>query len=91
MTGKPFMNIPREKIPWYPTIDAQKCQNCGNCLDFCSHGVYDQGGQTVLVAHPFERDRLPFLPAALLERGDPFPLSGRADAGAATPSRPACR
>ena len=54
MAGKPFMDIPREKIPWYPTIDVQKCQNCGNCMDFCTHGVYDQGEQTVLVAHPFE-------------------------------------
>lgn len=33
--------IPREEIPWHPTIDGDKCQGCGVCLDFCSHGTYE--------------------------------------------------
>ncbi len=33
--------IPRNKIPWYPTIDYQKCINCGQCEDYCKLGVYE--------------------------------------------------
>lgn len=33
--------IPREKVPWYPTIDQEKCQGCSVCVDFCSHGTYE--------------------------------------------------
>jgi len=53
MPRKPYMNIPREQIPWYPTVDADKCVNCGECLEFCSNGVYEKGEKTVLVAEPF--------------------------------------
>ena len=34
------MSIPREKIPWYPTIAQELCTNCGVCVDFCPHQVY---------------------------------------------------
>jgi NAD-dependent dihydropyrimidine dehydrogenase PreA subunit len=27
---------------WYPVIDYVKCTECGTCIDFCSHGVYDK-------------------------------------------------
>jgi len=27
---------------WYPVIDLEKCSNCGTCIDFCKHGVYDK-------------------------------------------------
>jgi len=26
---------------WYPVIDYVKCAECGICVEFCSHGVYD--------------------------------------------------
>lgn len=28
--------IPRSKIPWYPTIDYEKCVGCGKCVEFCT-------------------------------------------------------
>lgn len=34
-----WRGIPREKIPWYPTIDADKCIGCRTCVDFCKNGV----------------------------------------------------
>ena len=44
-------NIPREKIPWFPTIDEALCTNCGVCIDFCANGVYELAeGQTRVVA-----------------------------------------
>ncbi len=43
MAGQTYMNIPREKIPWYPAIDEELCTSCGNCLNFCSNGVFALG------------------------------------------------
>jgi len=36
-----FDDIPREKIPWYPRIDYEKCTGCQQCLNHCPHGVYE--------------------------------------------------
>jgi len=33
--------IPRNKIPWYPTIDYEKCVSCGKCVDYCKLGTYE--------------------------------------------------
>ena len=47
--------IPREDIPWFPTIDPDKCQSCGVCVVFCSHGTYEMdavSGKPV-VRNPF--------------------------------------
>jgi NAD-dependent dihydropyrimidine dehydrogenase PreA subunit len=33
-------NIPRQEIPWFPTIDEGLCTNCGICVEFCAKGVY---------------------------------------------------
>ena len=27
--------IPRNKIPWDPKIDYEKCTSCGKCVEFC--------------------------------------------------------
>ncbi|MDH4122477.1 MAG: 4Fe-4S binding protein [Thermoplasmata archaeon] len=32
--------VPREEIPWYPTIDKGKCTECGTCVEFCKHSVF---------------------------------------------------
>jgi len=39
-----WLNVPREKIPWYPTIDESKCIGCGACVRFCQHGVFSLDG-----------------------------------------------
>lgn len=44
--------IPREEIPWKPTIDVEKCGGCGTCVDFCQHGVYVIDGERAKVANP---------------------------------------
>ena len=41
VTEQEYKGIPRNKIPWYPTIDYDKCANCGICIDYCKLGVYD--------------------------------------------------
>lgn len=61
MTGKkerskgdsPYKDIPREKIPWHPTVDEEKCTGCGTCVDFCHSSVYSLE-EKAKVASPFK-------------------------------------
>jgi len=41
MTQEIYHGVPRDKIPWGPTIDYEKCVNCGKCVDYCKLGVYE--------------------------------------------------
>lgn len=52
---KPWRGIPREEIPWFPTIREELCDGCNICLKFCSFGVYEYDDKTnkVKVANPF--------------------------------------
>nr|WP_278569311.1 ferredoxin family protein [Enterocloster clostridioformis] len=34
---------------WYPVTDILTCIECGTCVDFCSHGVYDKAKAPVPV------------------------------------------
>jgi NAD-dependent dihydropyrimidine dehydrogenase PreA subunit len=52
MSAAAYMGIPREDIPWFPTIDAEKCTNCGACLDFCANDVFALGETSTRVANP---------------------------------------
>jgi NAD-dependent dihydropyrimidine dehydrogenase PreA subunit len=52
MSGRPYMGIPREDIPWFPTIDAEKCTNCGACKDFCTNDVFALGETSTQVVNP---------------------------------------
>jgi len=54
MSDDTFMGVPREKIPWFPTIDYSKCDFCMECDKFCPHQVYEQreGEVKLVVAHP---------------------------------------
>ena len=40
MTRKLYKGIPREKIPWYPAINYDKCIHCAKCIEYCKLGVY---------------------------------------------------
>ena len=57
MKGELFKDIPREKIHWYPTIDYEKCENCGTCVDYCKLGAYSfeekEGKMKVFVTNPY--------------------------------------
>ena len=33
--------LPRELIPWGPTIDASRCRGSGECVKFCPNSVYE--------------------------------------------------
>ncbi len=56
MPEETWHGIPRSKIPWYPTIDYQKCINCGKCVDYCKLGVYEfeehEGKKRSVVKNP---------------------------------------
>jgi NAD-dependent dihydropyrimidine dehydrogenase PreA subunit len=52
-----YAGIPRERIAWYPMIDAAQChpERCElNCLSWCQKGVYQKTADgRVIVAQPF--------------------------------------
>lgn len=54
---KTYKGIPREKIPWYPTIDYEKCVNCGKCVEYCTLGTFEfeenQGQKRPVVKNPY--------------------------------------
>jgi NAD-dependent dihydropyrimidine dehydrogenase PreA subunit len=50
-----WQGIPREEIPWFPTIIEELCNGCKVCLTFCPYHVFewDEESQKVSVANPF--------------------------------------
>jgi NAD-dependent dihydropyrimidine dehydrogenase PreA subunit len=47
---------PRNKIPWAPKIDYEKCITCGKCVDFCHMGSFrfeeKEGEKRTVVKNP---------------------------------------
>ena len=54
MSENDWNGIPRNEVPWFPTIDLDKCTECGQCIEFCPNGTYDRDttGRPV-VQNPF--------------------------------------
>jgi len=55
MSDSTFMGVPRDRIPWFPTIDYAKCDYCMECDKFCPHQVFERregDGRRLVVAHP---------------------------------------
>ncbi len=54
--AKDYLGIPRELIPWFPTIDEEACIGCKVCLNTCPHGVftYDESKKKCYVANPYD-------------------------------------
>jgi NAD-dependent dihydropyrimidine dehydrogenase PreA subunit len=44
-----YLGIPRHLIPWYPTVDAERCIGCRECIQFCHDTVYAFDEDTVKV------------------------------------------
>ncbi len=40
---KKRLTVPREEIPWYPTIKPELCNGCGDCRVLCRPGVFELG------------------------------------------------
>ena len=48
-----WRGIPRKAIPWYPSIDADKCISCRTCVEFCKNGVLEFDEATGKASVPF--------------------------------------
>ncbi len=50
-----WRGIPREEVPWFPTVDENKCKGCKECFNFCRQKVYawDDKKNKTRVAEPF--------------------------------------
>jgi len=36
-----YEGIPREQIPWYPTVNTDDCTGCQECVEHCPGDVFD--------------------------------------------------
>lgn len=52
--GETYQGVPRENIPWFPTVYEEKCDGCKDCYDMCPTGVYfwDEEMKKPKVVHP---------------------------------------
>jgi NAD-dependent dihydropyrimidine dehydrogenase PreA subunit len=50
-----YQGIPRENIPWYPTVYEEKCDGCKKCFEMCPQKVYlwDEKINKPKVLNPF--------------------------------------
>jgi NAD-dependent dihydropyrimidine dehydrogenase PreA subunit len=46
--------IPRQDIPWYPTVNADTCIGCELCFVTCGRNVFEIRDRKSVVAHPFQ-------------------------------------
>jgi NAD-dependent dihydropyrimidine dehydrogenase PreA subunit len=50
--GRLWHGVPRENIPWNPTVDAGKCIGCTLCYVTCGREVYDMVNNKAVVKEP---------------------------------------
>lgn len=50
-----YRGVPRENIPWYPTVYEEKCDGCKKCFEMCPQKVYfwDEKISKPKVINPF--------------------------------------
>ena len=51
----PRSKVPREKIPWYPTVDREACIGDQECYNFCKNDVFrwDEAEDRPSVVNPY--------------------------------------
>ena len=56
MIEETYEGVPRNKIPWAPKIDFEKCITCGKCVDYCPNRVFEfeekEGKKRTVVKNP---------------------------------------
>ena len=52
---KEYLGIPRNLIPWFPSVDEAKCNGCSICVKACKHEVfaYSSSNKQAFVANPY--------------------------------------
>ena len=51
---KMWHGIPREEIPWYPTVDAATCIGCTLCYVTCGRLVYEMVENKAVAVRPYD-------------------------------------
>jgi len=46
--------IPRNEIPWFPTVNAETCVGCTMCYVTCGRGVYEMKDRIAVASRPYE-------------------------------------
>ena len=51
----PESKVPREKIPWFPTVNNDVCIGDKECFNFCKNDVFtwDEVNDRPIVANPY--------------------------------------
>lgn len=52
-TPELWHGIPRQEVPWYPTVDTQACIGCELCYVTCGRGVYDIRDRKAITTKPY--------------------------------------
>lgn len=51
---KTWHGIPREEVPWIPTVDPEACIGCQLCFVTCGRSVYEMHDNTAVAVSPME-------------------------------------
>jgi NAD-dependent dihydropyrimidine dehydrogenase PreA subunit len=51
---KTWHGIPREEIPWLPTVDAEACIGCQLCYITCGRAVFEMHDSVAVAVHAME-------------------------------------
>ncbi len=51
----PASAIPRERVPWFPTVDYEVCSGDQECFKFCKNEVFtwDEESRHPIVTNPY--------------------------------------
>ena len=50
--ARTYVGIPRKEIAWFPTVNLENCDGCGDCIRHCKHNVFTVVAGKPSVAKP---------------------------------------